>query len=82
MYWSLRIRYEDLVLNRLFNKKDTAYFDQFNNDGKIEKVESLDDENMADMFIADRFDTMIILDKTVIETELQERGFSDFAYSN
>ena len=37
---------------------------------------------MADMFIADRFDTMIILDKTVIETELQERGFTDFAYTN
>lgn len=74
--------YDDLRKHKVGTKRDTAYFKRFNEDQTIEKVLSLDDENMAKMFAADRFDTMIILDIPAIEKALRDVGFRDYAYAD
>lgn len=74
--------YEDLYTVKVGIKRDTAYFDKFNHDKKINKKISFDDKNMAFMFKIDRFDTMIILDKISIEKALGEIDFIDYSYSN
>ena len=74
--------YEDLYSVRVGLKRDTAYFDKFNHDKKINRKISFDDKNMANMFKIERFDTMIILDKTSIEKALAEIGFIDYSYAN
>lgn len=73
--------YEDLYKLRIGVKRATAYFDKFNNDSKITKVESVDDSNMARMFVANRFDVMVILDKNAIEEALKKISYSDFEYT-
>ena len=75
--------YEDLRKVRVGAKKDAEYFEQFNKDTSLRKVFSgLDDKNMAEMFVAERFDTMIVLDVEAIEKALKEINFSDYAYAN
>ncbi len=74
--------YDDLYKIRVGTKRDTAYFKQFNEDKDINKILSLDDKNMAKMFAANRFDTMIILDVSAIEEALKDINFSDYSYAN
>lgn len=74
--------YDDLRKVRIGTKRDTAYFKRFNENTTINKVLSLDDENMAKMFAANRFNTMIILDVPAIEKALRDIGVSDYAYAN
>lgn len=74
--------YQDLQKHTIGTKRDTAYFKQFNEDKTIEKILSLDDENMARMFAANRFDTMIVLDIPAIEKALRDIGFRDYAYAD
>ena len=74
--------YDDLHKIRVGTKRDTAYFKQFNEDKDINKILSLDDKNMAKMFAANRFDTMIILYVSAIEEALKDINFSDYSYAN
>ncbi len=74
--------YDDLYKLKVGVKRGTAYFDKFNHDKKIKKAISLDDKNMAKMFAANRFDTMIILDKNSIETALKKISCTDYSYAN
>jgi len=73
--------YEDLYGKKIGVKKGTAYFDQFDHDNDLNKIDSIDDKNMALMFINRRFDTMIILDKKSIEEELEKNNFTDYVYA-
>ncbi len=73
--------YEDLYKLSVGVKRQTVYFERFNDDTAINKMESIDDENMAKMFIKGRFDTMIILDRASIEYQLNSLGFHDFSYA-
>jgi polar amino acid transport system substrate-binding protein len=74
--------YDDLRKLNVGTKRDTAYFKRFNADATINKVLSLDDENMVKMFAANRFDAMIILDVPAVEKALKDIGFSDYAYAD
>ena len=74
--------YEDLSRLKVGTKRDTAYFKRFDGDKAINKILSLDDENMAKMFAANRFDTMIILDVPAIIKALRDIGFGDYAFAN
>ncbi len=74
--------YDDLRKISVGTKRDTAYFKRFNDDKSIKKILSLDDENMARMFAANRFHTIIILDIIAIETALENIGFNNFSYAN
>ena len=79
---SLLTNYDDLYKIEVGVKRETAYFDKFNHDQKIKKRISFDDKNMSKMFAANRFETMIILDKASIEKALEEIGFSNYAYAD
>lgn len=73
--------YDDLYNYEIGVKRDTAYFEQFNNDLKLNKNLLLDDKNMSSMFAANRFNVMIVLDKDSIEHAFKKIGFTDYAYA-
>ncbi|WP_151703142.1 substrate-binding periplasmic protein [Nitrincola alkalilacustris] len=74
--------YEDLYDMTIGVKRGTAYFDRFNQDELLQKIESVDDTNMAQMFIHGRFDTMVILDQSAIEIALEKLGHSEYSYAH
>ncbi len=74
-------QYSDLKRYRIGLKKGTHYFDEFQDDRTITKIESTDDDNMSHMFIKGRFDAMIILDPHPIVEALHQRGFTNFAFA-
>jgi len=74
--------FEDLYDLTIGVKRGTAYFDRFNQDELLQKIESVDDTNMAQMFIHGRFDTMVILDQSAIEIALEKLGHSEYSYAH
>ena len=74
-------KYEDLYNVTIGTKEKTAYFDRFNKDQKLKKIHSVDDENMSRMFIAGRFEAMIVLDVPSIERALKKNNFSNYSYA-
>lgn len=77
-----RIRsYEDLYQVTVGVKRRTVYFERFNSDPALHKIESIDDENLARMFIRGRFDTMVVLDRAAIESALKQLGYDRFSYA-
>jgi polar amino acid transport system substrate-binding protein len=74
--------YEDLYKVTVGVKRRTVYFDRFNADLALHKIESIDDENMARMFIMGRFDTMAVLDRAAIENALKHLGYDRFSYAD
>lgn len=74
--------YTDLSKVKIGVKRGTVYFDQFDHDKNLKKMVATDDLNLARMFMADRFDTMIVLDKKAIETELSKDNFKNFSYAD
>lgn len=73
--------YEDLRSLKVGVKRETAYFEQFDKDTSIERIAALDDENLAKMFDANRFDVMIVLDRPAIEKVLKERNVVGYAWA-
>lgn len=74
--------YDDLYQFRIGVKRRTAYFPKFDKDGQIRKVVALDDKNMAEMIVKNRFSVMIILDTDAIESALAKLDYSNYAYAN
>jgi len=68
--------YADLKNMTVGVKRKTAYFEEFDKDTSIRRMESLDDVNLARMFDSGRFDTMIVLDKQAIEKVLKAMNIS------
>lgn len=75
-------KYNDLKKYSIAIKRASFYFEEFNNDSSLKKVESFDDFNMSEMFIKGRFDVMAIIDIPPIEDEFRKRGFTDYTYAN
>lgn len=74
--------YEDLYKVTVGVKRRTVYFERFDGDQALNKVESIDDENMARMFIMGRFDTMAVLDRAAIESVLTKLEYERFSYAD
>jgi len=74
-------RFEDLEKLRVGTKEKTAYFERFDKNTTIKKIESFDDDNMTRMFQGGRFDTMIILDRPAVEAALKKNGIKDYAFA-
>lgn len=74
--------YEDLYQLTVGVKRGTVYFERFNTDPALRKIESTDDENMARMFIMGRFDTMVVLDRAAIENAFKQLGYDRFSYAD
>lgn len=79
---NLFTNYEGLYSVNIGIKRGTAYFERFDGDLKLNKVASHDDQNLARMFVANRFQTMAVLDKQSIEREFKKIGFTDYSYAN
>ncbi len=73
--------YEDLHRLAVGVKRGTTYFESFDKDTRIRRMEALDDENLAKMFQANRIDTMAVLDRAAIEKVLQQLGIEDYAWA-
>lgn len=74
--------YEDLYQLTVGVKRRTVYFERFDADPTLRKIESTDDENMARMFIMGRFDTMVVLDRAAIENAFKQLGYDRFSYAD
>lgn len=74
--------YADLKTLTVGVKRETAWFKQFQEDQSIRKVAGLDDDNMALMFAAGRFDTMIVYDQAAIEAALRKHNISGYAWAD
>lgn len=73
--------YEDLYALSIGVKQHAAYFERFNKDNKLNKIPLRDDQNMAKMFIADRFDTMAVLDVMAIEKALANLNYTNYGFA-
>lgn len=77
-----RIRsYADLAATSIGIKRGTLYFERFDRDPGLRKVEAPDDANLVNMFRHRRFDTMIVLDRGALEGVLKEQGIGDYAFA-
>ncbi len=74
--------YDDLKTLLVGVKRGTSYFERFDRDGTIRRMESVDDENMARMFAFGRFDTMIVLDRPALEQVLKEQRIGHYAWAD
>lgn len=73
--------FDDLKRLTVGVKRGTVYFEEFDANQEIVKIESHDDENLVQMFAHNRFDTMIILDRNALEAALKKYQISEYAYA-
>lgn len=73
--------YDDLLQLRVGVKRGTTYFEPFDADPRIAKEPARDDENLAQMFRAQRFEAIAVLDRDALETTFGLMGFRDFSYA-
>jgi len=73
--------YSDLRSLKIAVKRKTAYFKQFNEDNSLDKEESMDDDNMVQMFDRGRFDTMAVLDVASLELALKKYHITNYTYA-
>ncbi|WP_163832099.1 substrate-binding periplasmic protein [Spartinivicinus ruber] len=66
--------FSDLARYKIGVKKGTFYFDEFNNEINIRKIESSDDTSLIKMLEKDRFDAMAVLDSKSVEETLKKEN--------
>ena len=74
--------YSDLRKYTVGVKRGTVYGKVFDEDKAIKRLPSIDDDNMARMFGANRFRIMAIADKKAIEQALKKAGHKDYVFSS
>jgi len=74
-------KFEDLKKYRICTKRGTAYFDQYNDNTSINKVNSIDDSDLSRKFLRDRCDAAIILDIKAFEKVMKSMKSDDYAYA-
>lgn len=74
--------YADLKGQLIGVKRKTVYFEQFDKDKTLRRAETVDDEQLAAMFNAKRFDVIVVLDKPAIERVFKEKGITDYAWAS
>ena len=78
---NLITEFEDLEKLTVAMKRGAYYFEQFNKNRKIRKLELKDDDNMVRMFRAGRFDTMIVNDKKALESALKKHNITECSFA-
>ncbi len=74
--------YDDLYKYSIGVKRGTTYSGRFDKDMGIQKIFSIDDKNMAQMFDAGRFKIMAIADREAILAALDKAGIDDYAFAS
>ncbi|WP_158998587.1 substrate-binding periplasmic protein [Pigmentibacter ruber] len=75
-------KYEDLLKYQIAVKRGTFYFENFNNNEKIEKLYYKDDENMSLMFANKRFKVMAIRDLLSLKKYFKKINFNEYEIAN
>lgn len=73
--------YADLKGQLIGVKRKTVYFEKFDKDTTLKRAETVDDEQLAAMFNARRFDVIVVLDKPAIERVFKEKNITDYAWA-
>jgi len=73
--------YDDLYKYKVGLKRGTSYFKKFNEDNKIEKVETTDDDQIVKMLQGRRFEVAIIIDGKSFEYAAKKAKFSGWVYA-
>ncbi|RJF79447.1 amino acid ABC transporter substrate-binding protein [Azospirillum cavernae] len=74
-------KYEDLAGLTVGIKRGTAYFDRFDADKTLKKVESNDDGSLVNMLSAGRFDVIATVDKPALDATLKALNVTNVAYA-
>lgn len=74
-------KYEDLAGLTVGIKRGTAYFDRFDADKTLKKVESSDDGSLVNMLSAGRFDVIATVDKPALDATLKALNVTNVAYA-
>ncbi|WP_163830989.1 substrate-binding periplasmic protein [Spartinivicinus ruber] len=75
-------RFEDLYNLKIGFKRKTAYFKEFDTSNRIKKSSYRDDTQLAQKFVNQQFDAIIVLDKASLEKQLGLLGYSNYSYAN
>jgi len=70
--------YDDLKKYPVAIKRGTHYFEKFNKDNSIHKLEYKDDENMSLMFMNKRFKVIAIRDHLALIRYFEKNNFKDY----
>lgn len=74
-------KYEDLATLTIGTKRGTAYFDRFDADKTLKKVETADDQALVGMLMAGRFDVIAAVDKPALDAILKAQNVTDVVYA-
>ncbi|WP_126619014.1 substrate-binding periplasmic protein [Azospirillum griseum] len=74
-------KYEDLAALTIGVKRGTTYFERFNTDKTLKKVETTDDQTLVSMLLAGRFDVIATVDKPSLDSVLKAEKVTNVAYA-
>lgn len=74
--------YADLATLSIGMKRGASYFDQFDKDKSLRKVEAVDDQNLIIPMRAGHQDVAIVIDRAAFEDAAKAMGWSDFAWAD
>lgn len=74
-------KYEDLAALTIGVKRGTTYFERFNTDKALRKIESTDDQTLVSMLLAGRFDVIATVDRASLDSVLKADKVTDAVYS-
>ncbi len=74
--------YEDLAALTVGIKRGSVYFDRFDADKTLKKLELADDENLVNMLTTDRIDVVATLDKPALDAAIRKGGVTDTVYAD
>lgn len=75
-------RFEDLQKIRVGTKKGSLYYEPFDSNKTIKRVESVDDDQLVEMLLKDQCDTVVILDWPAMEESLKTNRVTGYALAN
>jgi len=74
--------YEDLAALSIGIKRGTAYFEKFDSDKSLHKLESADDQALIGPMRAGHQDAAMVIDRTAFEEAAKAMGWSDYAWAD
>jgi len=74
--------YADLATLSVGVKRGTAYFDDFDKDQSLHKVEAVDDQNLLLPLRAEHQDAAIVIDQTAFESAAKAMGWTGYVWAD
>ena len=74
-------RYEDLAGLSIGYKRGTVYFDRFDKDAALQKVQCIDDYDFARYFSMGKLDVVIVRDREALESAFESNNVTGYSYA-